>query len=339
MKKFLAMLTALMLCLTMFASFAAAEETDENLLSAKALLDFMYKNKTRGKVTTTPEDYQVVSQLMIDGVKYPVEWTVDLDTIKIVPAEEGKALVDLDDENPKDAAYTLTATVTSPEGKTISVSYERIMPAVILEMSYADIVAAGYKLDDGAAMSKPQRLFGTVTKIDTAWSDEYKNITVTIVCDGKEEQSIQCFRLSGEGAEKLAVGDEIGVVGTIKNYKGTIEFDKGCKLIDAAAVVDVRTALKGYKLEEGAAMTAASTMTGTIVRIPTAWSDQYQNITVDIVPAGLEEYTVQCYRLSGEGADTLAVGDVITVNGTIKNYKGTVEFDKGCTLLNVIKAN
>ena len=442
MKKFLAMLTALMLCLTMFAGFAAAEETDENLLSAKALLDFMYKNKTRGKVTTTPEDYQVVSQLMIDGVKYPVEWTVDLDTIKIVPAEEGKALVDLDDENPKDAAYTLTATVTSPEGKTISVSYERIMPAVILEMSYADIVAAGYKLDDGAAMSKPQRLFGTVTKIDTAWSDEYKNITVTIqvgdladqpiqcyrlsgegaeklavgdqitvegtiknykgtiefdkgckligfgeivsqaaildaayalesgaamsaptalagtivkidtawsdeyknitvtiVCDGKEEQSIQCFRLSGEGAEKLAVGDEIGVVGTIKNAKGNIEVDKGCKLIDAAAVVDVRTALKGYKLEEGAAMTAASTMTGTIVRIPTAWSDQYQNITVDIVPAGLEEYTVQCYRLSGEGADTLAVGDVITVNGTIKNYKGTVEFDKGCTLLNVIKAN
>lgn len=40
----------------------------------------------------------------------------------------------------------------------------------------------------------------------------------------------------------------------------------------------------------------------------------------------------QCYRLSGEGAETLAVGDTITVSGTIKNYKGTIEFDKGCTL-------
>ena len=29
-------------------------------------------------------------------------------------------------------------------------------------------------------MSKAQRLFGTVTAIDTAWSDEYQNITVTI---------------------------------------------------------------------------------------------------------------------------------------------------------------
>ena len=40
----------------------------------------------------------------------------------------------------------------------------------------------------------------------------------------------------------------------------------------------------------------------------------------------------------GEGAETLAVGDTITVSGTIKNYKGTIEFDKGCTLDAVVKA-
>ena len=40
---------------------------------------------------------------------------------------------------------------------------------------------------------------------------------------------------------------------------------------------------------------------------------------------------MQCYRLKGEGADQLAEGDVITVTGTIKNYKGTIEFDAGCT--------
>ena len=32
------------------------------------------------------------------------------------------------------------------------------------------------------------------------------------------------------------------------------------------------------------------------------------------------------------------VGDTITVSGTIKNYKGTIEFDKGCTLDAVVKA-
>ena len=69
-----------------------------------------------------------------------------------------------------------------------------------------------------------------ITSIDTAWSDEYKNITVTIVCDGLTEQPIQCYRLSGEGAQALEVGSVVGVYGTIKNYKGTIEFDKGCTL-------------------------------------------------------------------------------------------------------------
>ena len=46
---------------------------------------------------------------------------------------------------------------------------------------------------------------------------------------------------------------------------------------------------------------------------------------------GLNDYAIQCFRLSGEGADKLAVGDVITVTGVIKNYKGTIEFDAGCT--------
>jgi hypothetical protein len=50
------------------------------------------------------------------------------------------------------------------------------------------------------------------------------------------------------------------------------------------------------------------------------------------VVAGLENYPIMCYRLSGEGAKDLAVGDTITVTGILKNYKGTIEFDAGCTL-------
>ena len=79
-------------------------------------------------------------------------------------------------------------------------------------------------------------------------------------------------------------------------------------------------------------MTSESTITGVVVAIPTAWSDEYQNITVNIVAAGLEDYLIQCYRLTGEGAKDLKEGDEITVTGILKNYKGTVEFDKGCTL-------
>ena len=124
----------------------------------------------------------------------------------------------------------------------------------------------------------------------------------------------------------------------IKNYKGTVEFDKGCVTVPADSVASVRLAVSAYALEAGLSMNDASTMTGVITSIDTAWSDEYKNITVTIVPGGLTDYAVQCYRLSGEGAETLAVGDTITVSGTIKNYKGTIEFDKGCTLDAVVKA-
>ena len=63
------------------------------------------------------------------------------------------------------------------------------------------------------------------------------------------------------------------------------------------------------------------------------YSEQYGNITVNIVAAGLTDYTVQCYRLKGEGAADLKIGDVITVTGTIKNYKCTIEFDSGCQIV------
>ena len=209
MKKLLALLMAVALCMGLLAGVAMAE--DENLASAKGLLDFMYKSKSRDKLTVTAEDYTVINQLMIDGVVYPVTWAVDLDTIQVQPAEDGKYTIVLDKTNAKETTYTLTATVTAPDGSTLDVAYQRVMPAMLLEMSYADIVNAAYTLEDGAAMSKTQRLFGTVTAINTAWSDEYKNITVNMVVAGLEDYVLQCYRLSGEGADKLAEGDTITV--------------------------------------------------------------------------------------------------------------------------------
>ena len=330
MKKFFALLTALVLCAALFTGAALAE--DENLASAKGLLDFWYKNKSRDKLTQTAEDYEVPAQLMIDGVAYPLTWSVDTDAIQITPAEDGKYLVDIDEANPKDLVYTLTATVTAPDGSTLDVPYERMVPAAVLDMSYADIVAAAYALDTDAAMTKAQRLFGKVISIDTAWSDEYQNITVTIQVGELADQPIQCFRLTGEGAKDLKEGDEITVEGILKNYQGTVEFDKGCVLVPVDSVASVKAVIAGYALAEDAAMTSESTITGVIVAIPTAWSDEYQNITVNMVAAGLEDYVIQCYRLTGEGAKDLKEGDEITVTGILKNYKGTVEFDKGCTL-------
>ena len=328
MKKFLAMLMLLAMC---FSCAAMAETTDEDLAAAKTYLFMMYKDLPE----TTMSDYEVVG-----GIEFPITWTADSDTIKIVPQDNKMVTIDVDEKNPEEVTYTLTATLSNAAGETVSVSFAHKVPAaMILEgMSYEEIVAAAYSLEAGLALEDTQRLYGTVTKIDTPWSDEYKNITVTIQVGELADQPIQCYRLTGEGAEKLQVGDAITVEGILKNYKGTIEFDKGCVTVPADSVVSVRLAVSAYALEAGLSMNDASTMTGIITSIDTAWSDEYKNITVTIVCDGLTEQPIQCYRLSGEGAQALEVGSVVGVYGTIKNYKGTIEFDKGCTLDAVVKA-
>lgn len=225
MKKFLAILMLLAMC---FSCVALAETTDEDLAAAKTYLFMMYKDLPE----TTMSDYEVVGVINIGGIEFPITWTTDSDTIKVVPQDNKMVTIDLDEKNPEEVTYTLTATLSNAKGETVSVSFAHKIPAaMILEgMSYEEIVAAAYSLEAGLALEDTQRLYGTVTKIDSAWSDEYKNITVTIVPGGLEDYKVQCYRLSGEGAETLAVGDTITVSGTIKNYKGTIEFDKGCTL-------------------------------------------------------------------------------------------------------------
>ena len=438
MKKLTGIL-AMLLILTLSVAAPAMAETvpaDAALKSARSYLNMMYKNSPE----TTPADYTVVSKVIIGETEFPIEWTADSETIKIIPGDF--TTIDVDEKNPEELQYVLTATMKNAAGEIVSLSFNHKVPAaMIMEgLSYEEIVAAAYTLEDGLAMEETQRLYGTVIaiptpwspdyknitvdmqigeladqpiqcyrlsgegtenlaigdkitvegilknykgtiefdkgcvlvgfgeivsqksvldaaykledgmsmpaptalageiiNIDTPWSEEYKNITVTIVCDGKTEQPIMCYRLSGEGADKLAVGDKIAVYGSVKNYKGTIEFDKGCMLIPYDAAAMARTVLNAYTLEDGLAFEDAETLTGVISTIDTAWSEDYKNITVTIVVAGMENNKIQCYRLSGEGAQDLAVGDTITVTGIIKNYKGTIEFDKGCTLDAVIK--
>ena len=266
--------------------------------------------------------------------KYEITWSVDVaeDVVAIVPNENGMVTVNVNENSSEEVAYVLTATLTDGTD-TQTLSWNHILPAAmnVDGLTYAEIVDLAYALQDQVATEDAYRLFGTVASIDTEWSEEYGNITVTIQVAGKEEQPIQCYRLAGEGAKDLKVGDAITVEGILKNYKGTYEFDAGCVLVGYGEHVDQKALLKAaYELAEGAAMDYPAVVTGTVTEIPTAWSEEYGNITVNMEFDGK---VFQCYRLKGEGAKDLAVGDVITVAGVIKNYKGLVEFDAGCVLV------
>ena len=93
-----------------------------------------------------------------------------------------------------------------------------------------------------------------------------------------------------------------------------------------------------YALAEGKSLTEKSTLTGVITEIDDPWNATYSNISVVIKIEGYAEYPILCYRIKGEGAKDLAVGDTITVTGTLTNYKGTIEFTSGGSLDKVVKA-
>ena len=228
MKKFTSILAVLLVLAISLAAHAMAQSVpaDANLKAARSYLNVMYKNSPE----TTMTDYTVVSKVIIGEVEFPIEWTADSDTIKIIPGD--LTTIDVDEKNPEEVNYVLTATMKNDAGESVSLSFKHKVPAaLILEgLSYEEIVAAAYTLEDGVAMEEAQRLYGTVIGIPTPWSEEYKNITVDMQIGELADQPIQCYRLSGEGADKLAVGDKITVEGILKNYKGTIEFDKGCTL-------------------------------------------------------------------------------------------------------------
>ena len=308
----------------------APTEAVSGLADAVAYVKTIYKNAA----DITSKDYEVISVVPMGTEKYEITWSVDVaeDVVAIVAGENGMTLIDVNENSTEEIPYVLTATLTDGT-ETQSLSWSHTLPAAmnVDGLTYAEIVDLAYAVEDGVVTEDSYRLYGTVSSIDTEWSDEYQNITVTILVAGREEQPIMCYRLSGEGAADLAVGDAITVEGQFTNYKGTIEFNKGCQLIGYGEFVDQKALLKAaFALGEGAAMDYPAVMTGTVTEIPTAWSEEYGNITVNM---DVDGQTVQCYRLKGEGAKDLAVGDVITVAGIIKNYKGTVEFDAGCLLV------
>jgi len=318
---------------------APAVEEVSALESAKAYLKVMFdKSSKSNPETRTPSDYEVLDVVAIKGVEYPVTWSTDTDLVKAVPGENHIVVIDVDEAAPEETHYILTATITDPAtGETITLDIKHVLPEGQKDPSMEDIVLSAYKLADGETTNNAVTLTGVIVAIPTAYSEKYGNITVDIQIGAMADNIIQSFRLSGEGCDKLAVGDEITVNGKIKNYKGTIEFDKptlvGMGFIpDQKAVVDA-----AYLLAAGEAMTETQVLVGVITGIPSAYSEKYGNITVDMIPVG-DERTVQCYRLAGEGVDKLEVGDTIVVQGKIKNYKGTIEFDSGCKLLTDAKA-
>ena len=344
MKKFISCFLVLSLSLALFAgcgseptepTTAPTEATEtaaaSELAAAKEYLYTMYKDLPEA----TPADFTVVGAVIIGLDEYTVEWTADSETVQFVRGEDKMVTVDVDEQNPEEVIYKLTATLTDAAGNSDSISFTHRVPAAIIidaGMSYEELVQAAYGLEEELEMPEAHRLYGVITEINDAYNEKYDNITVTIQIGELADQPIKCFRMKGEGVQELAVGDDITVEGILKNYKGTIEFDQGCQLIGKGECIDQSQLLEAaYAVEDGLSMNEAIVLQG-VVTAAEEYSEKYHNITV-IMDCGDAEKPIMAFRLVGEGADQIKVGDTITVAGVIKNYKGTVEFDQGCVLI------
>lgn len=87
------------------------------------------------------------------------------------------------------------------------------------------------------------------------------------------------------------------------------------------AVVDVMDAIA--LLQHKDSFEAPYTITGTVKEITDAYSEQYGNVTLVITVGTLD---LECYRLSGDAAATVKVGDEIVVTGTeVSKYNDDIE--------------
>lgn len=348
MKKIIAVLLVLTMAIGLFAGCNSNIDTPSTegssaLQRARTYIFMAYKDGAQ----KTTVNYKVMKSVVVDNVTYPIDWTIevksgDKEAVKIGESDNVYVNIVVKEDVTEETEYVLTATVKDDKGNSESVSFKHLVPG---GKSAEQILTEAYALETGAALDGTYKLTGVVTKINTPWDDGYGNITVTIAVTGHEDKPVQCYRLKGDGAKDIAVGDTITVQGSIKNYNGTVEFDAACVMLNRVSGGNVAptepAAPTGsmseivdaaYQLETDSAMSGEVTLSGVVIAVNTPYDEGYKNVTVTIVVEGKTDKPIQCFRMKGDEAASVAVGDTITVTGKIKNYKGTVEFDAGCVL-------
>lgn len=171
------------------------------------------------------------------------------------------------------------------------------------EYSVDEIIALAEALAKDTALNGTYRLTGVITSVDTEFSTQFNNVTVTITVDGTEKDlTIQCFRMKGEGADKIGVGDTITVSGEIVNYNGTIEFNTGCAL-ESYIPAEFEVYLEVFGK-------------GTVSGIPAGTLARGDEVTFTVTPDTANEYEIDRVTINGS-----------TLNGIDGVYSFTVDAD------------
>ena len=230
MKRIICLLLATLLCLAAFTGCdqlsgllgGGNNATDENIDNAHTFLSTKYKDLEGSHAT----DFDVVAQVVVAGVKYPVTWAADNDKVTI--RESVKAnhyTVDLPDDNAEEFSFTLTATIKSTTSSaTKDKTFTIKVPAAAAEgeLSILAAIELGKEQANSSYTTEKYYVSGTVKNIT---NDTFGNLYITDA-EGNELLVYGTYDATGKTkfdnmTTKPQVGDTVTFYSVVGNYNGT----------------------------------------------------------------------------------------------------------------------
>ncbi len=292
--------------------------------------------------------------------------------IKVIVNDNGITTIDVNEQCETDTPYVLTATITAENGEKVSHSWNYILPAAmdmvsIVKAAYA--LASGDSLPFASTLTG--RVISINTPYDDTYKnitvtieiagaedmpilcyrlggDGVRDIkigdTITVTGTLKNHNGIIEFD-AGCNLDTLVSDEHIEVPYDPKQSVDETESPTEPKQkvdenptdpeqnVDEVPSDPKQIVDEAYALGVNKSLKYEATLTGTIMKVVTAYDAVYNNITVTMAVAGRESKPIVCYRMKGRDVSKIDIGDTITVKGYIKNYVGdsfysTIEFDE-----------
>lgn len=220
------LLTLSLTALMAFGVVSCGEKGPSGVEQAADYIWQLYKNESLSSKIASTDDFNVVTEVTIEDVKYNVSWAVTLGTgvanaVTLGEAKDGKQVVDVVYDpvlSNVETSYTLTATITDAKGESVVKSFERVVPA----FKYSS-----YKDFSNPKKGQVYNVKGIITERTAFSSGSVKYLYLQNDDCGIMAYSLVCADQAAFDAD-LKVGNEIIVSGTVTRYNGQLEFEKGC---------------------------------------------------------------------------------------------------------------
>lgn len=215
MKKLLTLALALLLVCSIFVACGEDKPTvTYDLDGAVAYVEGLYKED----LSVTAVDYDVVAQVMIAGVTYQIDWSVDSDKVTVGEAANGVVTIGVDEKSPEEVSYKLTATVKAGDGTSATTAFKLSVPKYSVN-SHEEYMAAVQ--DDMLTVE------GIVVAINS--KDAGNKYNHLFLADAEGKGGYYCYSVSQDPVKDLGieVGMTVKVTGPMAPYSGMQEIKGG----------------------------------------------------------------------------------------------------------------